>query len=106
MEIEFSKNGEGRVLLGIGCRKAEDGTYQKILNIDDISNNDCKIGDKIHRSQAGNTLLELVFNKNESIDVLIKKLQTLKKLNAEQTIITQREICDDPNCSCRLPLGC
>lgn len=107
MEIEFSKNGEGKVLLGIGCRETEDGTYQKILDIADISNNDCKIGDKIHRNQAGDTLLKLVFNKDESIDILIKKLQTLKKLNVEQTLVNQEEICDDPDCyTCKLPLGC
>ena len=106
MEIEFSKDGKGKVLIGIGCKKAEDGSYQKILNIDDISMNDCEIGEQLSRSQAGETLLNLVFYKDESIDVLIRKLQDLKNLNAEKTIITQREICDDPDCMCRLPLGC
>ena len=106
MEIEFSKDGKGKVLIGIGCKKAEDGSYQKILNIDDISMNDCEIGDQLSRSQAGETLLNLVFYKDESIDVLIRKLQALKNLDAEKTIITQREICDDPDCMCRLPLGC
>ena len=106
MEIEFSKNGKGKVLIGIGCKKAEDGSYQKILNIDDVSMNDCEIGEQLHRSQAGETLLNLVFYKDESIDVLIRKLQALKNLDAEKTIITQREICDDPDCMCRLPLGC
>ena len=30
-EIEFSKNGEGKVLLGIMCRKTKNGKYQKVI---------------------------------------------------------------------------
>lgn len=101
-EIEFSKDGEGKVLLGIMCRKTEDGKYQKILNLEDIGDNDCKIGDKLHRSQAGKSIVDLVFNKDESIDVVISKLQKLKKLDAEKTVKSQEEI-EYIN---QLPLGC
>lgn len=101
-EIEFSKNGEGKVLLGITCRKAEDGKYQKVLNLEDIGDNDCKIGDKLHRNQAGKPILDLVFNKDESIDMVISKLQKLKKLDAEKTIKSHEET-EYIN---QLPLGC
>lgn len=104
-EIEFSKDGEGKVLLGIMCRKTEDGKYQKILNLEDIGDNDCKIGDKIHRNQAGKSIVDLVFNKDESIDAVINKLQKLKKLNAEETIRIQKEI-EYSECTNQLPLGC
>ena len=101
-EIEFSKDGEGKVLLGIMCRKTEDGKYQKVLNLEDIGDNDCKIGDKLHRNQAGKSIVDLVFNKDESIDIVISKLQKLKKLDAEKTVKSQEEI-EYIN---QLPLGC
>lgn len=101
-EIEFSKDGEGKILLGIMCRKTEDGKYQKILNLEDIGDNDCKIGDKLHRNQAGKSIVDLVFNKDESIDIVISKLQKLKKLDAEKTVKSQEEI-EYIN---QLPLGC
>ena len=101
-EIEFSKNGEGKVLLGIMCRKTEDGKYQKVLNLEDIGDNDCKIGDKLYRNQAGKPILDLVFNKDESIDMVISKLQKLKKLDAEKTIKSHEET-EYIN---QLPLGC
>ena len=101
-EIEFSKSGEGKVLLGITCRTTKDGKYQKVLNLEDIGDNDCKIGDKLHRNQAGKPILDLVFNKDESIDMVISKLQKLKKLDAEKTIKSHEET-EYIN---QLPLGC
>lgn len=29
MKIEFSKNGEGKILLGISCIKTDENNYQK-----------------------------------------------------------------------------
>lgn len=105
-EIEFSKNGEGKIFVGIGCRKNKNN-YQKILYLESVGDIDCKVGDQIHKNDNnGKLLAKLIFNRNESIDVLIEKLQKLKGINSKQTIESQREICDNPSCSCRLPLGC
>lgn len=108
MEIEFSKNGEGKILLGIGCIKNDIGEYQKLLKIyklkDDI---DCKVGNYLHYSNVEKTLATLIFNRDESIDILIKKLKELKQLDSENTLKEQRKIlCDDSTCTCRLPDGC
>lgn len=110
MEIEFSKNGEGKVLIGIGCAKIN-GEYKKKLNLDDISElcENTVIGDKVSKNIAGKTLVTLVFNKDESIDVLIKKLKELKRLNVKKTLELQEKVlddCNDPNCSCQLTKGC
>lgn len=104
-QIEFSRNQEGRVLIGLGCRKTVDGKYQKILSLDDIGNNpDAKIGDFLHSSDAGENLAQLVFNKDESIDILIKKLKQLKKLNTKKMIEKEKRRKD--NYVANLPLGC
>lgn len=108
MEIEFSKNGEGKILIGIGCVKNDNGEYQKLLKIDKLKDGiDCKVGNYLHYSNVEKTLATLVFNRNESIDVLIKKLKELKQLDSENTLKEQREIlCDNPKCSCQLIKGC
>lgn len=109
MKIEFSKNGEGKILIGIGCKKTVDGEYQKILSMDDIGNNpDAKLGDFLKRNDAGENLAQLIFSKDESIDILIKKLKELKCLDSKRTLEEQKGIfmCDDPECSCQLTRGC
>ena len=60
------------------------------------------------RESEKKTLATLVFNKDESIDVLIKKLKELKCLDSKRTLEEQRGvfICDDPECSCQLTKGC
>lgn len=106
MVIEFSKNGEGKVFIGISCRKVNDG-YQKMLVFDDIGNNDCKIGDQIHKDYSGERLGTLIFNKDESIDILIKKLQELKRVSPKEKLEEKhKELCNNPNCSCQLTYGC
>lgn len=108
-QIEFSKGQGGKVLIGIGCRRTIDGEYQKILSIDDIGNNpDVKVGDFIKMDEGGENLAQLIFNKDESIDILIKKLKELKHLDSKRTLEEQKEIsiCDDPECSCQLTRGC
>ena len=109
MEIECSKKGEGKILIGIGCIKNDEGDYQKMLYIDKIKDGiDCKVGNKLHKDNVEKTLATLVFNKDESIDVLIKKLKELKCLDSKRTLEEQRGvfICDDPECSCQLTKGC
>lgn len=98
-EVEFSKNGEGKVMLGIGCRKKKDN-YQKFLNIANIAKEfECKAGDQfLHGEVPTKGGVSLVFNNDKSIDQLIEKLKELKRVNPEEKLTS-----DLIN---QLPLGC
>lgn len=105
MKIEFSKNEKGKVAISYGCTKNNQGNYQKFLKIDEIKDGiNCKVGDKIHEDNIEKTLAILIFNKNESIDLLINKLKELKCLDVERTLKEKRGvfICNNTNCSCQL----
>lgn len=71
MKIDFSKNGEGKILMtAIGNK----------LYLSEPQNDNLKLGDKL--SLNPNTdktiLVEMNFYKTESIDILIEKLIAIK----------------------------
>lgn len=98
-EVEFSKNGEGRLMLSIGCRKRNEN-YQKFLEIKNITKGfECKMGDKFpYKEVPTKGGVSLVFNNDKSIDQLIEKLKELKKIDPETKLTS-----DLIN---QLPLGC
>ena len=106
MEIEFSKNGEGKILLGISCIKTDENKYQKILTLDSVKDDiTCKSGDILHRDDVKENLATLVFNRDESIELLIDKLTQLKSVDVVK-LFDKADKCDDSTCVCRLSDGC
>ena len=104
MKIEFSKNGEGKILLGISCIKTDENKYQKILTLSSVKDNiTCKSGDILHKDNVKENLATLVFNRNESIELLIDKLTELKSIDVAK-LFDEADKCD--NSICRLPDGC
>lgn len=69
MKLDFSKNGEGRILMSaIGTK----------LYLDEIENDNLKIGDKVSMDNKFKQRVELNFYKVESIDIMIEKLIAIK----------------------------
>lgn len=69
LKIEFSKNGEGAVLMtAIGTS----------LYLDKPKRNDLTIGDMLKLNDEFEPLAELKFYKTETIDILIEKLVSIK----------------------------
>ena len=70
MKIDFSKHGEGAILMtAVGTT----------LYLDKNLNNDLKIGDIVPMNHENfERLAELNFYKTESIDILIEKLISIK----------------------------
>lgn len=71
MKIEFSKNGEGKILMtAVG----------NTLYLSEPKNNNLKLGDKLTLNpKTDKTILaELSFYKTESIDILIEKLIAIR----------------------------
>lgn len=70
MKIDFSKNGEGRILMtAIG----------NSLYLDKAISDDLKVGDKVPMSyEKFEELVQLNFYKIESIDILMEKLIAIK----------------------------
>ena len=70
MQIDFSKNGEGRILMtAIG----------NSIYLDKTTRDDLKIGDKVAINDENfEGLVQLNFYKTETIDIFIEKLITIK----------------------------
>lgn len=106
MKIEFSKDGEGKILLGISCIKTNENTYQKILTLSSIKDDiTCKSGDCLCNDDVKENLAALVFNRDESIDLLINTLTRLKSIDVAK-LLDETNKCNDSTCTCRLPDGC
>lgn len=70
MDIEFSKNGEGRIVLG---------TLNNMLYIGKITKGDVRIGELKKDEEIETELLaRLIFHQTESIDSVIEELQKVK----------------------------
>ena len=70
LNIDFSKNGEGKILMtAVG----------NTLYLDESKNETLKIGDKVTKnSKEFNPLVKMNFYKVESVDILMEKLITIK----------------------------
>lgn len=70
VQIEFSKNGEGRILIT---------PMADSLFLEKAKRNDLKIGDKVLFNENNpERVLQLKFHKTETIDVLIEALNDIK----------------------------
>lgn len=68
IELDFSKNGEGSILLtAVG----------NSLYLSDLRNKNLKLGDKVH-CKEDDVKVKLNFYKTESIDIFIEKLIAIK----------------------------
>lgn len=76
--IEFAEQlDQGKVSVGIST----DGK-SKLLTFS-VVNADCRVGDKIKKEDVAE-IFGLLFHRNESIDVVIKYLEALKKMKIEE----------------------
>lgn len=79
VKVEFSKNGEGKVFLI---------SNKKSIKMIECKNQNIKIGEHGTNEDEGEILVQLDFNKIESIDILIKHLLHIREnLESEEQLI-------------------